>query len=127
VGDRAHLLDPGGELLPAVALRVDLHGHDHLQRPAVLGGDRAEDLAGDVLTAAGLLAGNLVGDPERLGLDAAFPALFLALVVPQLRTRSRLAAALAGAGLAVVLTPLTGPGVPVVAASLACLAGVGRR
>jgi predicted branched-subunit amino acid permease len=78
-------------------------------------------------TAAGLLAGNLVGDPERLGLDAAFPALFLALVVPQLRTRSRLAAALAGAGLAVVLTPLTGPGVPVVAASLACLAGVGRR
>jgi 4-azaleucine resistance transporter AzlC len=78
-------------------------------------------------TAVGLLAGNLVADPERLGLDAAFPALFLALVVPQLRTRTRLAAALAGAGLAVVLTPLTGPGVPVVAASLACLVGVRRR
>jgi hypothetical protein len=60
VGDRAHLLDPGGELLPAVALRVDLHGHDHLQRPAVLGGDRAEDLAGDVLDA---------GEPLHVGGD----------------------------------------------------------
>jgi branched chain amino acid efflux pump len=78
-------------------------------------------------TVAGVLAGNLVADPGRLGLDAAFPALFLALVVPQLRTRSHLAAALVGAGLAVALVPLTGPGVPVIAASLACLIGMGRR
>lgn len=78
-------------------------------------------------TAVGLLAGNLIADPERLGLDAAFPALFLALVVPQLRTRTRLAAALAGAVLAVALIPLTGPGVPVIGASLACLIGVRER
>lgn len=36
-------------------------------------------------TAIGVAAGDLIGDPERLGLDAAFPALFLALVVSQLR------------------------------------------
>jgi 4-azaleucine resistance transporter AzlC len=78
-------------------------------------------------TVAGVLAGNLVANPEQLGLDAAFPALFLALVVPQLRTRSHLAAALVGAGLAVALVPLTGPGVPVIAASLACLIGMRRR
>jgi 4-azaleucine resistance transporter AzlC len=78
-------------------------------------------------TMVGVLAGNLVADPEQLGLDAAFPALFLALVVPQLRSRSRLAAALAGAALAVALVPVTGPGVPVIAASLACLIGMRRR
>jgi 4-azaleucine resistance transporter AzlC len=78
-------------------------------------------------TVVGVLAGNLVADPDQLGLDAAFPALFLALLVPQLRTRSHLAAALVGAGLAVALVPLTGPGVPVIAASLACLIGVRRR
>jgi 4-azaleucine resistance transporter AzlC len=78
-------------------------------------------------TLVGLLAGNLIADPERLGLDAAFPALFLALLVPQLRTRTRLAAAVAGGALAVALVPLTGPGVPVIAASLACLLGVRRR
>ena len=78
-------------------------------------------------TVVGLLAGDLIADPERLGLDAAFPALFLALLVPQLRTRTRLAAALAGGALAVALVPLTGPGVPVIAASLACLLGVRQR
>ena len=35
-------------------------------------------------TAVGLLLGNAIGDANRLGLDAAFPALFLALLIPQL-------------------------------------------
>ncbi|MDQ4107342.1 MAG: AzlC family ABC transporter permease, partial [Actinomycetota bacterium] len=35
-------------------------------------------------TAAGVLFGDLIGDPARLGLDAAFPALFLALLMPNL-------------------------------------------
>src|ERR687895_182684 len=36
-----------------------------------------------VFTAVGAVAGDLVGDPERLGFDAAFPALFLALLLTQ--------------------------------------------
>ena len=35
-------------------------------------------------TAIGVLAGDLIGDPERLGLDALFPAFFLALLVTEL-------------------------------------------
>src|SRR5919201_1127444 len=35
-------------------------------------------------TAIGVVGGGVLGDPARLGLDAAFPALFLALLVPQL-------------------------------------------
>jgi 4-azaleucine resistance transporter AzlC len=78
-------------------------------------------------TAVGAIAGDVVGDPERLGLDAAFPALFLALLVPQVRSRTALAAALLGAATALALLPLTAPGVPIIAASGACLLGLLRR
>jgi 4-azaleucine resistance transporter AzlC len=74
-------------------------------------------------TALGVLAGDLLGDPERLGLDAAFPALFLALLVSQLGGRRRLAAALLGAAIALVLIPVASPGVPIIAGAAACLLG----
>jgi 4-azaleucine resistance transporter AzlC len=77
-------------------------------------------------TAIGTFAGDLVADPQSLGLDAAFPALFLALLWPQVRQRTRLLAALGGAAIALVLMPVTGPGIPIVAASLACLIGARR-
>ena len=50
--------------------------------------------------------------PNRLGLDAAFPALFLALLIPQLSSRRKLVAALLGGGIALVLIPFTPAGVP---------------
>jgi 4-azaleucine resistance transporter AzlC len=77
-------------------------------------------------TAVGVLAGDLIADPESLGLDAAFPALFLALLWSQVGERSRLLAALGGAAIALVLMPFTGPGIPIVAASLASLVGARR-
>ena len=75
-------------------------------------------------TAIGVVFGDLIGDPDRLGLDAAFPALFLALLAPQVRGRVSIAAALLGAAIALALTPFTPAGVPIVAASAACLIGV---
>ncbi|MGH3093178.1 MAG: AzlC family ABC transporter permease [Gaiellaceae bacterium] len=77
-------------------------------------------------TSVGAAAGEALGDPESLGLDAAFPALFLALLVPQVRGRRALAAAVAGAAIALALLPLTPAGVPIVAASGACLLGWSR-
>ncbi len=74
-------------------------------------------------TALGVLGGALLGDPERLGLDAAFPALFLALLAPQLGRPSARAAAALAAAVSVALVPLTPAGVPIVVASLACLVG----
>jgi 4-azaleucine resistance transporter AzlC len=74
-------------------------------------------------TLLGVLGGRWLGDPERLGLDAAFPALFLALVVGQVSSRRALACALLGAGIAVALTPVAPPGVPIIAATAACLLG----
>ncbi len=69
-------------------------------------------------TALGAYGGQLIADPEVLGLDAAFPAGFLALLAPWLRTRRGQVAAGVGAVLALGLTPVAPPGVPIIAAAL---------
>ena len=79
-----------------------------------------------VCSTAGVVAGSVLGDPATLGLDAAFPALFLALLAGQIRARGPLLAALGGAAVALVMVPLAPPGVPIVAAGVVCLAGLRR-
>ena len=74
-------------------------------------------------TAVGALLGGVVHDPSAFGLDGAFAALFLALLLAQLRSRRAIAAAVGGAAIAALLTPFTPPGVPIIAATAAVLAG----
>jgi len=74
-------------------------------------------------TALGIVGGKLIGDPNDLGLDAAFPALFLALLVGQIRTRQAALAAALGATIALAAVPFTKPGIPLIAACVACLVG----
>ena len=77
-------------------------------------------------TALGTVAGGALDNPDALGLDAAFAVLFLALAIPYLRSRRALqAAALAGA-ITLALLPIAPAGVPIVAASAACLLGLRR-
>jgi len=64
----------------------------------------------------GVLLGSAVGDPAALGVDAAFPAGLLALILPSLRDReTRLVAGL-GAVVAVLTTPVLPAGLPVLLA-----------
>jgi predicted branched-subunit amino acid permease len=72
-------------------------------------------------TALGAYGGQLLGDPAAFGLDAAFPAGFLALLAPWLRDRWGRVAAATGVLLALALTPVTPPGVPILAAGLGAL------
>ena len=78
----------------------------------------------------GTLIGALVGqaiDPADFGLDAAAPAVYLALLWPNLNRTETRVVAVAGALLAVALIPLAPPGVPVVAAAaVAVVAGLRR-
>jgi 4-azaleucine resistance transporter AzlC len=71
-------------------------------------------------TLVGAVAGGGIGDPRTLGLDAMFPAAFLALLAPQVRRPGAPLAAAAGVVIALALVPFTPAGVPIVAA----LAGV---
>jgi predicted branched-subunit amino acid permease len=73
-------------------------------------------------TAVGVLVPDL--DPRALGLDAVFPAFFLAILSGEVRDRLRLGVAVAGAVLALVLVPVAPPGVPVLVASAAALVGL---
>jgi 4-azaleucine resistance transporter AzlC len=75
-------------------------------------------------TLAGALLGGGLGDPRAFGLDAMFPAAFLALLAPQLRRPGAPVAATAGALIAVVVLPLAPAGVPVIAALAGVVPGV---
>jgi predicted branched-subunit amino acid permease len=61
-------------------------------------------------TLGGVLAGDRIPDPHKLGLDALFPAFFLVLLWTEL-------------GTTVVLIPIAPPGIPVVVAALAVFVG----
>jgi 4-azaleucine resistance transporter AzlC len=73
--------------------------------------------AGAVL---GALLGGVIGNTNAFGLDAMFPAVILALIVPALRDRATVRAALAGAAIALAAAPFLPAGLPV----LLALAGV---
>ena len=76
---------------------------------------------------AGAFAGRLVADTDAFGLDAAFPAVLVALVVPSLSSPRTRLAAVVGAVLAVATTPFLPPGLPVLVALLGLAAAVRRR
>jgi len=80
-------------------------------------------------TLVGVFAGQVVGDPLSWGLDAAFPAGFLALLLPHLSDRRKRLAALLGAVIAVISIPILPQGLPVLAAALGAVvaAGVGNK
>ncbi len=77
-------------------------------------------------TAVGALLGQAIGDPSAFGLDGAFAALFVALLAAQLTTRTRTVVAVVGSLIAVLLIPLSPPGVPIIAATAAVLVGLRR-
>ncbi|GAA5069167.1 AzlC family ABC transporter permease [Nocardia callitridis] len=77
--------------------------------------------------AIGTLVGAVVPDTAVFGLDAVFPAVLLALIIPALRDRTTRRAALVGAGLAVASAPVLPPGLPVLVALTGVAVAVGRR
>jgi 4-azaleucine resistance transporter AzlC len=74
-------------------------------------------------TLIGALAGEAI-DPETYGLDAAFPAGFVAMLAPHLRTRTGRAVGLVGALICVALVPFVPIGVPILCAATAVLIGL---
>jgi predicted branched-subunit amino acid permease len=85
----------------------------------------------NLATLLGAVGTRALGDPNRFGLDAVVPAAFLALLAPRLRAGAiERRVAVGGAAIAVVLIPLTQPGVPVLASCAALLLATtipGRR
>jgi predicted branched-subunit amino acid permease len=134
------VLRDGGTIAAAVTAALLVHaqlvvdeswaiaaeGEGRFSRSMLLGAGVVLYASWVVGTAIGALVGSGIGDPATFGLDAAFAALFLGLLVPLARDRRHVAAALLGAAIALALTPFAPAGVPIIAAGAACLIGLKR-
>lgn len=75
----------------------------------------------NVATFIGAITVKAIGDPKALGLDAAIAAGLFALVWPQIKGRHTLTAAIGGALIAVLLTPVLPAGIPVLASAVVAI------
>ena len=73
---------------------------------------------------AGALLGAVLGEPETWGLDAAFPAMFVALLAPHVRTAAGRTAAGVAAAVALGAVPVTASGIPILLAVSALIPAV---
>jgi 4-azaleucine resistance transporter AzlC len=73
---------------------------------------------------AGAFGGTVITNTDAFGLDAAFPAVLLALILPAMRDPATRRAALAGVVIALVAAPFLPPGLPVLLALAGLLAGL---
>ncbi|MEU1319559.1 AzlC family ABC transporter permease [Streptomyces tibetensis] len=73
----------------------------------------------NLTTLLGALGAEAIGDTDAWGLDAAGPAVFLALLAPMLKTGTERAVAALAVLLGLGLLPVLPPGVPVLLAALA--------
>ena len=113
-----------GQAVVDASWAIASDGRGNFDRDLLIGATIPQALGWWGGTAVGAIGGSLLGDPQALGLDAVFPAFFLALLVNELRSGRAMAAAGIATVLALVLVPSVPPGVPVVAASVAALLGL---
>jgi predicted branched-subunit amino acid permease len=78
-------------------------------------------------TLIGALAGSALSDPKALGLDAAAPAAFVALLAPRLDSREPIVVAGVATAAALTAVPLVPAGVPVLIAAAVAIAVGARR
>jgi predicted branched-subunit amino acid permease len=118
-----------GQAIVDTSWALASRGGGRFDREFMIGATVPQFAAWVVGTVVGVLADEVVGDVERLGLDVIFPAFFLALLVVELRSGGKraIAAAAIAAALAAALVPFAPPGVPVLAACLAALVGLRGR
>lgn len=77
-------------------------------------------------TILGVVAGGILPNPNALGIDAVFPAFFVALLFGELRDIESRSVAVGGALVAIVLGLLAPAGVGILAASLVAFVGLRR-
>jgi predicted branched-subunit amino acid permease len=116
-----------GQAIVDASWAMAARGDGRFDRELMLGATLPQYLAWFSGTVLGVFFGDAIGDPEALGLDAIFPAFFLGLLAAELGRPRALWVVLAGAAIALALTPILPPGLPVLLASAAALIGLWRR
>ncbi len=115
-----------GQAVVDASWALALRGDGSFDRNMLFGSTAIQYVGWVAGTAIGALSGGLLDDPEALGLDAIYPAFFVALLLNEARDGRARGVAAAGALIALALVPLAPPGLPVLVASLAALVGLHR-
>ena len=116
-----------GQAVVDVSLVVAEDGRGGYDRGLLFGSSAIQYCTWVTGTIVGVIAGPVLGDPERLGLDVIYPTFFLALLLGELKSGRAKGVAALGALIALALVPVAPPGVPVLAASAAAMIGLVRR
>jgi branched chain amino acid efflux pump len=113
-----------GQAIVDASWALAARGEEGFNREALLGATLPQYPAWVLGTIVGVFAGGALGDPDALGLDAIFPAFFLGLLASELRRPNAVPAVLIGGVIALALTPVLPPGLPVLLASCGALIGL---
>ncbi|MBJ7594408.1 MAG: AzlC family ABC transporter permease [Candidatus Dormibacteraeota bacterium] len=97
------------------------HDSDRANRLGFWATGAAVYLLWNLGTLVGALGAHALPDPRAVGLDAAAPAAFLALLAPRVRNRSALGVAVLAAAIAMASVPLLLVGGPVLVAALVAI------
>jgi predicted branched-subunit amino acid permease len=68
----------------------------------------------NIFTFLGALGASAIGDPSVWGLDAAVPAAFCGLIWPRLKNKTHFVVSAIAIGWALLLTPITPAGIPII-------------
>ncbi len=115
-----------GQALVDASFALANRGDGRFDRNLLMGATLAQGGGWVLGTLIGVVGGAAIAEPERFGLDAIFPAFYLALLAEEVGSRRAAAAAVLGAAIALALLPVAPPGVPIIAASAAALLGLRR-
>jgi 4-azaleucine resistance transporter AzlC len=113
-----------GQTLVDASWAMANRGDGRFDRHTLFGSSAPQYVAWLSGTIIGVIAGSALPNPEALGIDAVFPAFFLALLVSELRTAEASAVAVGGAIVAVVLGLLAPAGTGILAAAVIALVGL---
>jgi 4-azaleucine resistance transporter AzlC len=116
-----------GQAVVDASWAMSAQGDGRFDRSFLFGATAIQYLTWQAGTILGAFGGGLIGNPEDLGLDAIFPAFFLALLLAEVKDGRTFGVAALGAAIALALVPFAPAGIPVLAASVAALVGLRRR
>jgi predicted branched-subunit amino acid permease len=116
-----------GQAVVDASWAIAADGEGGFDRHAMFGASAIQYATWVTGTVVGVVGGAALGDPRDYGLDAIYPAFFVALLIAEARSGRALGVAAAGALIAFLLVPVAPAGVPVLVASLASLLGLLRR
>src|SRR4051794_14728316 len=116
-----------GQAVVDASWAMAAQGDGRFDRSFLFGATSIQYVTWQLGTILGAFGGGLIGNPEDLGLDAVFPAFFLALLIAEVKDGRTFGVAALGGVIALALVPVAPAGVPVLAASAAALVGLRGR